>query len=776
MRPLFWVAINLIGFAILLFMYINKYKRREMESEEGSMFRFIMLSIMLYIFADTGLFLFETATFDGAREIIYAFTILYYLAVPLPFVLFLVYCDDKIFIDKDKANRRTVFYLLPYLIYVVAVLITPLTHQLFYINESNMYVRGEYFWVYLIVPACYAVAIYPLALIKTKGKKPQPKTGFYHVYLFPLPAIILAVIQLLYYGVLLLSIGFVFSAFAIFIHSLISGKDERSLALRSNYLNTILFISITAIVMAGMFILIGHEADIVSRDYAAFNSIGTANMLETYLNKEIGVLGSSVHSQAIREWASDEKDSAKKEAAFNEMKSMLNIMYSDNVYFVTYQSGNEYSLDSSTTFDEFESHASISRDNAKDAWVYELLASRHDYNLNVDTDKKLQRTRVWLNYKIIDNMEVVGIICTGMEISRLMEQILIGQHESMHSQVYVINEHGTVLMNSALIGQEDILVYGEGRSIFDEVTDRDLISELNVHLIGIRGYFGEMRTESTIVPLMTGTHGYATITPIGTTNWTLVMLYDSSALFGTERLLPLFIIIAVLLILFAYISNRITGALIFKPIGSLVASLHEMRENSQADVYGMERGDEIGLLSNAIAEYFIEGHHDALTGLYNRRYIEEEMGMIINTLQRSGGGMLSVLMMDIDFFKRYNDTYGHPEGDKCLIAVAKAISGAITRIGDFAARYGGEEFLVVLPNTDAAGAKLVAERLIENVRTLGIPHKHNNAAPYVTMSVGGVSADTTKLSKFEDFVSQADDALYISKNSGRNRYTQYERN
>ncbi|MCL2812147.1 MAG: GGDEF domain-containing protein, partial [Clostridia bacterium] len=95
-------------------------------------------------------------------------------------------------------------------------------------------------------------------------------------------------------------------------------------------------------------------------------------------------------------------------------------------------------------------------------------------------------------------------------------------------------------------------------------------------------------------------------------------------------------------------------------------------------------------------------------------------------------GLLSVLMLDIDYFKKYNDTYGHDQGDVCLKQVAKALASSITGPNDFVARYGGEEFLAVLPNTDEAGARAVAEKLLENVRGLNILHAKNDVAPYVT--------------------------------------------
>jgi diguanylate cyclase (GGDEF)-like protein len=161
-------------------------------------------------------------------------------------------------------------------------------------------------------------------------------------------------------------------------------------------------------------------------------------------------------------------------------------------------------------------------------------------------------------------------------------------------------------------------------------------------------------------------------------------------------------------------------------------------------------------------------HYDALTGIYNRRFMEESLKRLMRSLSLSGG-TLSLLMMDVDFFKRYNDTYGHLMGDECLKAVAGALAENIKRSGDFVARYGGEEFIVVLPNTDENGAKLVANRMLKNIRELGIPHEKNDAANCVTISIGATCGNVAPTQKADDYIKRADEALYMSKQNGRNQ-------
>jgi diguanylate cyclase (GGDEF)-like protein len=162
--------------------------------------------------------------------------------------------------------------------------------------------------------------------------------------------------------------------------------------------------------------------------------------------------------------------------------------------------------------------------------------------------------------------------------------------------------------------------------------------------------------------------------------------------------------------------------------------------------------------------------YDPLTELYNRRFLDETLRRLIRTLSRADG-MISLMMIDIDFFKNYNDTYGHVEGDNCLIKVAAALRESVTRADDFVARYGGEEFLVVLPNTDEEGARMVARRVMENVRKCGIPHESSAAGSLLTVSIGVATGKANHTLETGYYVHRADELLYESKRGGRNRYT-----
>ena len=159
---------------------------------------------------------------------------------------------------------------------------------------------------------------------------------------------------------------------------------------------------------------------------------------------------------------------------------------------------------------------------------------------------------------------------------------------------------------------------------------------------------------------------------------------------------------------------------------------------------------------------------DGLTGVMNRRGFEEAFARETARSAREGTP-LSVLMIDIDWFKAYNDSYGHPAGDECLRQVSRCLVGCVKRPADTVARYGGEEFVVLLPGTDAAGAKVVAGQFATRLQELGLPHS-GSPVGRVTASTGITTGQGQVLrTQAQRLLATADNALYDAKAAGRNR-------
>lgn len=159
---------------------------------------------------------------------------------------------------------------------------------------------------------------------------------------------------------------------------------------------------------------------------------------------------------------------------------------------------------------------------------------------------------------------------------------------------------------------------------------------------------------------------------------------------------------------------------------------------------------------------------DPLTGLANRRHFDQIKDIEFRRALRLGQP-LSVLMCDVDFFKRYNDLYGHTQGDYCLQTVADTLKCVFARAGEMVARVGGEEFVVLLPGVDADSASRAAQGLQQRMAERMVPHEASPVAPCVTLSVGLASIDAETMDRFDQLLHRADEALYRAKAQGRNR-------
>lgn len=256
------------------------------------------------------------------------------------------------------------------------------------------------------------------------------------------------------------------------------------------------------------------------------------------------------------------------------------------------------------------------------------------------------------------------------------------------------------------------------------------------------------------------------------------------------------IISGILLLLFIFhLATWVTA-----PIIKLNQSVQDFREKSIPPEVDEERIDEIGQLGLTIKEMASEikdnvmhleieiaertaeleeinkelhglSFADGLTGIANRRKFDSFFSQAFEHSKRSGHH-LALMMMDIDNFKNYNDTYGHTEGDECLKLVAKFLRSEVKRSSDIAARYGGEEFVAVVQDTDLEGVLTIAENIRKGVESLKIKHEETDYK-YVTISIG-IVYDVPQLHESpEEFIAKADKAMYKAKNSGRNKVVVY---
>ncbi|WP_163338125.1 diguanylate cyclase [Desulfopila sp. IMCC35008] len=257
--------------------------------------------------------------------------------------------------------------------------------------------------------------------------------------------------------------------------------------------------------------------------------------------------------------------------------------------------------------------------------------------------------------------------------------------------------------------------------------------------------------------------------------------------------------IALCILIFAVCMSLWYSKILLQPINGLIQATKNVIDGDyDGDVeLDTERGDEIGSLTEIfckmlkqVRQYLTEletvninlekkveertrqlealSNQDGLTGIANRRKLDEYLKHEFEMAARNKL-TLSIIILDIDYFKRFNDTYGHPMGDTCLKKVAQELSATLQRATDFVARYGGEEFVAVLSNSSHKDTLEIAERIRTKIELLAIPHEASLVAPIVTISLGVCTLTDYQSISLNDFIALADRALYKAKENGRNR-------
>jgi diguanylate cyclase (GGDEF)-like protein len=194
---------------------------------------------------------------------------------------------------------------------------------------------------------------------------------------------------------------------------------------------------------------------------------------------------------------------------------------------------------------------------------------------------------------------------------------------------------------------------------------------------------------------------------------------------------------------------------------------HEIDRRKARERELIEATNQLGDLNQILSKMSLL---DSLTGIPNRRCFDESLEQEWKRAFRNGGH-LTLMLCDIDYFKQYNDTYGHQRGDQCLQKIAQTLKTSLKRPGDLVARYGGEEFCIILPHTSALQASTIANQIRVAIKDLAIDHAGSQISPYVTISMGIASSEPalTRQSR-ESLLERADQALYVAKQHGRDQF------
>lgn len=262
--------------------------------------------------------------------------------------------------------------------------------------------------------------------------------------------------------------------------------------------------------------------------------------------------------------------------------------------------------------------------------------------------------------------------------------------------------------------------------------------------------------------------------------------FDDSLLKDTKfSLLWIMLLVAILVIIFIFISLRFGGkALVVDRFSSLLEQV-KANDDVQNKPISISGDDELSQLASSINDMMKRikkeqeinrklvdiSLQDSLTNLANRRWFDQKITLEWGSAKLTQSDF-SMLMIDVDFFKDYNDFYGHIAGDRCLQKIANILTEVMSRPTDFIARYGGEEFICILPNTDAAGARKISDEILSAVSDANIVHEKSTVHASITVSIGCFTTNGDASLGVGNIIEEVDKLLYLSKKRGRNCVTQ----
>jgi methyl-accepting chemotaxis protein len=464
--------------------------------------------------------------------------------------------------------------------------------------------------------------------------------------------------------------------------------------------------------------------------------------LEASINSEIAITLRMTDSPLLLWYFLNPQDDEMKQIAIGEMEGYHKALKGDIFWCGDIDKEFYFNVDN---------HYTVDAENPDNYWYKMTLYETEKYNFNINYNAELQRTMLWINAPVFDNnKKPVGIVGTGINLSDFINAIY--DNYSENEELYFFNAAGEIT------GARNINLVAEKINIISELgqTGKKILENVK-HLKN-----SEIKYIKT-----TDRKGIAAYSSIPALDWYITVIHPFTIRESLQTDLAVLFGVMMIVILFVFVFFNIFIVVILEPLNKVVKTIKQTF--ADWELKPQEDGhhkDEVGTFN----DFFHLTIIDQVTGIYNRRYLDGSLKKLIKLHSRTGGS-LSVLMIDIDYFKKYNDTYGHDAGDGCLREIASILSECVIREDDFIARYGGEEFAAVLPNTDENGARLVAEKFLEKVRERNIPHKTNDAAAYVTVSIGVTTGIINHLQHGSDYIKAADKALYESKKNGRNRYT-----
>ena len=349
-----------------------------------------------------------------------------------------------------------------------------------------------------------------------------------------------------------------------------------------------------------MFISFESVTKQISSDYATRYAARSADALSAHIQKEIKLLALASGSADVIDWFEDEFDEAKKERAFEVFSGIVGQLYSYNLYIGLEGSLNEYRAEIGSPANSILPVDVLDFNDEIDAWYFECIHSNTMYVITVDIDHIMQRKRVWLNYKVEQDGVPYGVLCTGLEFSHIVGEVF-SQYNRNNMRGLIIDRDGNIQMDSSLMEDNHFLYDEYTTNLHEAFTDTAMIETIEAHMIQVDGFW-DVIGEPGVYNMTSGSYDFMTIAPIRHTDWSIVILSGTTTLFDTVYFSLIMIAILALLIAFAVASSLVSYHVLFKPLHNLDNSLAKLNEHTTDNIFGTERDDELGHLSNTIQD------------------------------------------------------------------------------------------------------------------------------------------------------------------------------
>ena len=503
------------------------------------------------------------------------------------------------------------------------------------------------------------------------------------------------------------------------------------------------------------------------------------------LLREVVLCQKMASSPILKAWVENESDPRARARALAELEDYRRFFRSESFFFAIAESGNYYFNDGSVV-DPSRPRYTLSRGIPKDGWFYATLSDVDDYRLNVDTDRVLQVTKVWINTVLKVEGRPRAVIGSGVDLSDFIASVISSTAPGVTNMLLdrngAIQAHPDVsIIDFASIAKERRLeTQSTVFSLIDGEAARDRFRLALDRLAG-----GNGQTETLELSIQ-GKRHIAGLTFLPDIKWFLATMThpEAAASEGYPPAIAIAVIaaLAITLLLAGFAFNHV----VLRRLTALGAAARKIADGDYKVQLPGNSDDELGRLaktfremSKRIADHTGDlerevaqrtevleriAYADFLTGLLNRRGIIDRIQVEKNRLSRQGR-MVGMLILDLDHFKQINDSHGHDIGDLALVHTANTIRG-VMRSYDVCARWGGEEFLVIVTDVNSADQLMVtAEKLRNAIKSS--PVAANGISIPLTASIGACLALPDV--DIDAMIKAADDALYAAKQGGRDR-------